>query len=217
MITNIDHQLGRIIGRLHMMNEWNNTWVIYTTDHGEHLGDYGGQVAKSSFLDVSARLPFIVRPPQEVGCSRGSVCDQLIGVADLLPSICGIGGAEVPGDVTGKSWLPMVSNTEIKNQDFFHGHINNTHMYLEPPFKYIYYAEDGAELVFNMDKDPQETTDLSKDKALTQGLRVKLIKHLEEEGHEHVKGGKLLSRGEKREDDRVYRSKDASGIRPAGW
>ena len=63
VITNLDFQLGRLFGAMMQQGVWEDTLVLYTTDHGEHLGDYG-DLAKSSFFEVSGNLPFIVRPPK---------------------------------------------------------------------------------------------------------------------------------------------------------
>ena len=61
MITNVDHQLGRLMGMMEQLGLWHNTLVIYTSDHGEMFGDHG-DAGKSSFYHGSSDIPFIIRP-----------------------------------------------------------------------------------------------------------------------------------------------------------
>ncbi len=102
MITNVDHQIGRLMGALMKHGLWDNTLIVYTTDHGEHLGDYGTYF-KGTMLESAARIPLIIRCPTSMKPRRGGgSCDSLVELADLLPTFCDIAGVKTPDDVTGK-------------------------------------------------------------------------------------------------------------------
>ncbi len=185
MITNIDHQIGRLIGTLQREGMLDDTLIIYTTDHGELLGDFNS-FFKSNFFEGGARIPFIVRCPRWYKDQKGIRSDALIELADLLPTICEMGGAEIPDDIDGSSLCAVLRGDEEKVRDVMHGQIGTEHMYYDGHYKYIYFADDGRELIFDMLNDSQELCDLSSDKELSARLRSAFAQHLQEEGNEHI-------------------------------
>ena len=196
MITQIDHQLGRLFGALTRHGLWDNTIVIFTTDHGEHLFDYG-TCFKGTFLEPSARLPFIARFPKNMKTNRGNSSDALIELADLLPTFCEIADIDTPEDITGKSIMPLVYGNKNSVHDFIHGQIENSHMFHNEQYKYLYFADDGAELLFDKSSDKMDEFNLAGDETLIEPLRKAFIKHLESENHKHIKSGKLLNLNKK--------------------
>jgi arylsulfatase A-like enzyme len=202
MVTNIDHQIGRLIGALVRAGIWQDTVFIYTSDHGELLGDFG-TFFKSNFLEGGARVPFVVRFPEWMRVARNVHHDGLIGWQDILPTICELTGARVPDDVTGASLLPLMRG-EAQVRDRFHGNINGQHLWHDGRYKYLYCVQDGSELVFDKQTDPEERHDLSDDIELTGRLRREFVSHLQEEGHEHVDAtGALSNEGQRWEPDQT--------------
>lgn len=215
MITNLDHQLGRLFGTMMREGVWENTWIVYTSDHGEHLGDYG-DIHKATFLAPSARTPFILRPPADSGHTPGRETDALIQQADLLPTFCEMVGATPPDDVDGRSILPAVEDENARIHDFVHGHIDEQHMIHDGRFKYIYFTEDGAELLFDTRSDPFDETDLSRtEPGRRKALREKLVARLAEVGHPHLENGDLLNRGRTRRPVAELRATNVDGLPPA--
>lgn len=190
-ITNLDHQLGRLIGALQYQELWSNTLVVYLSDHGEMLGDFGA-TSKSNFLDPAARIPLIVRPPDDWECARGSVYRGVVGGDDLLPTLCTAAGAAIPKDVTGVNLLPVCRDLHTPVHEFLHGQIEMQHMLHDGRWKYLYDAQDGGELLFDLETDPLER-DPVKDVALIARYRARLVEHLTANGHEHAAQGKLLA------------------------
>ncbi len=209
-ITNIDHQLGRLFGALEWNGIWENSLVVYTSDHGEMLGDFGGS-AKSCFLDAAARVPLMVRAPTSAGVGPGALISTTVGMDDLLPTLCDYAEATPPEDVTGQSWRPLLEGREGYRREFFHGHIDDSHLYYDGRYKYLYFCQDGAELVFDMDSPEGETRDLSSDKELVARLRSALEKHLRDENHPHCESGRLLNRNVARPSDRELRARNVTG------
>ena len=169
-ITNLDHQIGRLLGQLAAGGQLRNTTIVYASDHGEMLGDCG-DMAKSSFIDASARVPLIVRPAADAAVEPGRTIDALVCLDDLLPTLCGIAGARVPDDITGKSWQPLLRGETGSLHDFQHGQIENSHMFHDGRLKYLYFVEDGSELLFDTVADPCDETDLSGDESLCGPIR----------------------------------------------
>ncbi len=92
-ITLIDGEIGRIMAALEKKGEFDNTWVIFTSDHGEMLGDHGF-MGKMVFYEPSVRVPLVMRPPKGMS---GRVERGLIEQVDLATTMTAIAGAaEVP-------------------------------------------------------------------------------------------------------------------------
>ena len=214
-VTNIDHQLGRLIGLLIAKGLWDNTIVVFTTDHGEHLFDYG-TCFKTTFLDSSGRLPFLVRFPENMKTMRGVTSDALIELADLLPTFCDIAGADTPEDVTGKSLMPVIMGEKDSIRDSMHGQIRNSHMFIDGNYKYLYFVDDGVELLFDKSSDPMDEFNLAGDEDLLKPIRERFIKHLEEEKNAHLENGKLLNLNKTIGEDEKYSVVSWKGLSSIG-
>ncbi len=157
MITNLDHQLGRILGKLVAQDLLDKTLIVYTTDHGEMLGDHG-MTSKMTFLQPSANIPMIIRAPRGVQPEPGGINNSLVELADLLPTFCAAAGIEAPTDVTGQNLLPIINGSAAKVREDLHGQISWSHMFHTGDLKYLYFANDGGELLFDPVKDLLSTS-----------------------------------------------------------
>jgi arylsulfatase A-like enzyme len=216
MITHLDFQLGRLLGKLQHQGLLDNTFIIYVSDHGEKLGDFG-DLSKSAFYENTAQIPFIIRWPSWFQAEAGNTSYALVELADLLPTICEIAGARTPKDVTGKSLLSIVKGEAEKVRDELHGHINDSHMFHDGTYKYLYFAEDGRELVFDVTKDRKDEHDLSAKQSLLAEMRGKFMQHLTSEGHPHLSDGKLLNRQLQRPSVRELRAKNSQAWKVSQW
>lgn len=229
MVTFMDHQLGRLIGTMQYQGDWDNTLVIYTSDHGEFLGDHGTG-KKNSFCECSARVPFIVRFPKtwrdrpEIRELLGTRSDALVELSDLLPTLCDLAGAELPPDLDGQSLMPLLGGRGSFDRDFLHGHIDDSHMYKDGDYKYLYFADDGSEQLFRADdKDDRAPVaqrgawGVKGDEGLLNWYREKLTAHLREEGHEHVTEGGLLNRNRPLPSEREALAATQIGHGALGW
>ena len=208
MVTNLDHQIGRVIAQLQMLKLWENTLVIYTSDHGEMLGDCGA-FGKRSFLEASAKVPMIVRPPVSWGVEPGRVCSDLVEWADVLPTLCEAVGAEVPESVTGRSMLPSVRG-EAREAHLLHGQLDERHMLHDGRFKYLWSAADGRELCFDSRNDPHDEHPL--DGEPLERMRGLFKEQLAAEGHEHLTGGELVNEDRPRPSLAELRARDSAGL-----
>lgn len=105
MIENIDRHLGLFLDRLEAEGDLDNTIVIYTSDHGEMLGDHGIW-GKQIALDPSIRIPLVIAGPAVA--SPGTSSDALVSLEDLAATILELSGTEVPGAMTAQSLLPLL-------------------------------------------------------------------------------------------------------------
>ena len=100
----IDRSIGKIVDALERTGRLENTWVIYTSDHGEMMGEHR-MIKKMVFFDQAVKVPLIIRPP--AGTKAGQV-DDLIQHMDISATIRDIAGADLPTS-EGRSLLPAVT------------------------------------------------------------------------------------------------------------
>ncbi|MCG7408521.1 arylsulfatase [Paenibacillus sp. ACRRX] len=103
LITHIDHQIGRFLQVLNEYGELNNTIIMFTSDHGELLGDHH-LFRKSMPYEGSTRVPFIVNDPGGwLGLKQGAVLSEVIEMRDIMPSLLEAASVPIPSSVDGQS------------------------------------------------------------------------------------------------------------------
>jgi len=104
MLAEVDDQIARVLDWLEASGEANRTVVIFTSDHGENLGDHY-MLHKLGWFDQSYHVPFIVRGP---GVSAGRTVDAFTEHVDVLPTICELLGTETPLQCDGRALTPWL-------------------------------------------------------------------------------------------------------------
>jgi arylsulfatase A-like enzyme len=142
-----------------------NTWVIYTADHGEMMGDHK-MMYKNVFYRGSVRVPNIVRPP---GGMKGKTVNGLAESIDLTATMLDLAGAHMP-ECEGRSLLPAIKG-EGKLRDVVHselaGHQNKGNFFVmaaNERYRYTYDKENklACEL-YDLEKDHDEMHNLVED------------------------------------------------------
>ena len=106
MISEVDHQLGRLWAELRERGMWDDTLIIVTADHGEQLGDHG-LIQKVGYFEQSYHILGIVRDPQQPQ-AHGTVVDEFTENIDVFPTICDAIGAPVPAQCDGLPLTPFL-------------------------------------------------------------------------------------------------------------
>jgi arylsulfatase A-like enzyme len=88
-ISAIDVQLGRIIAALKKQNLWNNTLIVFTSDHGDHMGEFA-QLGKGTMLESSVRIPFFIKSPGEPTKRRDYA--EVVNAVDIYPTLLDYAG-----------------------------------------------------------------------------------------------------------------------------
>ncbi len=103
-IENIDRQVGRVIKKLEEMGEWENTYVVYTSDHGIAVGKHG-LMGKQNLYEHTWRVPFVVAGP---GIKAGTRASGYIYLLDVLRTFCDLAEIEPPKSVEGRSFKSVL-------------------------------------------------------------------------------------------------------------
>ena len=109
MVSEVDHQLGRVIEHLRATGSLDDTLVVVTADHGEELGDHGF-VQKLGFFEESYRIPCIIRAPGRAG-PVGQVVREFSEAVDVLPTVAELLDQEIPLQCDGRSLVPFLDGT----------------------------------------------------------------------------------------------------------
>tara|TARA_R110002096_G_scaffold16106_12_gene55034 strand:+ start:3914 stop:5338 length:1425 start_codon:yes stop_codon:yes gene_type:complete len=158
----MDAQVGKVMEALAKSGMEDETIVIFTSDHGYHLGEHDFW-AKVSLRDESAGVPLIISVPGK----KPAVCDSLVELLDLYPTLASLCGLEVPDRLQGKDISRMLDDPgfEVRDAAFSVAPSRKGFLLREKDWAYIQYKEDGsggAEL-FDMRKDPKQFTNLVDD------------------------------------------------------
>ncbi|MCG1037428.1 sulfatase-like hydrolase/transferase [Polaribacter sargassicola] len=114
---NIDIQLGKVLDKLEAMGELDNTYIIYTSDHGMSIGRHG-LMGKQNLYEHTWRVPFIIKGP---GITSGKRVNGNIYLLDVLPTLCDLAGIEIPETVEGKSFVPVINGEKEEIRDVMYG------------------------------------------------------------------------------------------------
>ena len=152
-VTHIDYQLGRLFGELMSRGLYENTVIVITSDHGEHLGDHG-LFAKSTFLESSARVPIIMRLPREHGIYNQHV-DKPALTADIAPTLLELAGLQPDVAMDGISLLRLPEDRVL------YGETRDSVFATDGCLKYIYYFAGGLEQLFDVGGDPDDRHNLA--------------------------------------------------------
>ena len=179
LIKQVDDHLGRILDKLKSMDLLDSTLIIFTSDHGDYLGDHWlGE--KDLFHEPSVRIPMIVYDPDtRANNSRGSLNEEFVESVDILPTIVEFAGGQVcKQKVEGNSLLSFTRGIDTQDQireytlsqiDYsdrgprvslnIHPYDCRAHMIRNKEWKYILHEKFRPQL-YNMQNDPEEFIDL---------------------------------------------------------
>lgn len=107
-LQSVDDMVEEVVGTLRAAGHLNNTYITYSGDHGQHLGEFGMGFDKRQLYETDIRVPLLVRGP---GIEAGQAVSQLASHVDLAVTFLDMMGAERPEQMDGTSWLPVVKGT----------------------------------------------------------------------------------------------------------
>jgi arylsulfatase A-like enzyme len=164
MVTCIDFHVGKIINELKRLGIYDNTMIIYVSDHGEMLGEKG-LMGKCVFYEPVTRVPMWIRPPAGSVFKKGNF-DGLTEAMDIAPTILDYAGIEIPGKMTAKSLRPVIQDRANTGHNMiFSEYVDNNKNEMSKcvrtsEYKYIRFFKSGKEELYNITRDPLEQNNL---------------------------------------------------------
>jgi arylsulfatase A-like enzyme len=185
LIKQLDDQIGRLMTFVEEQGLAEDTMIVFTSDHGDYLGDHW-MGEKELFHDASARIPLIVVDPRpEADATRGQKSSTLVEAIDVVPTILDyFGGASVPHIIEGRSLqsilhgeVDKVREIAVSEYDYSMRDVRKRlgvtvkdaklTMLFDGRWKYIF-AEGFRPMLFDLEADPDELTDLGANPALAE-------------------------------------------------
>lgn len=159
-VSFIDFQVGRMLAALEASGQLDRTLILFTADHGDHLGDYGC-FGKRSFHDTCARVPLLARLPGRF--AAGGRCDAPASLVDVGPTI--LSGAQAASDAfrTDGVDLAALAAGSLSRDAVFSQHNRGAdaqYVRISSRYKLAYSAPDQREFFFDRAGDPGETRNL---------------------------------------------------------
>lgn len=181
LIKQIDDQLGHLFAFLEERGLFDNTMIVFTSDHGDYLGDHWlGE--KYMFHDQSVKVPMIVYDPSgKADATRGTTSDALVEMIDLAPTFVDFfGGKAKPHVLEGRSLLPLLHGRTdaswrshaISEYDYSADMarlelglpVTDTRLYMITDGRYkLVHGEGIAPMLYDLVSDPLEFVDLGTD------------------------------------------------------
>ncbi len=181
-VSYMDAQVGKVLQVLKDEGLEDNTIVIFTSDHGFHLGEHSFWM-KVSLHEESVRVPLIIKVPGK----KPAVCNSFVELLDLYPTISGLAGIKTSKHLQGKSLVKTIDHPDHKVRDmaFTVSQGGRSFLLRTDKWAYIQYDEDagsGIEL-YDMQKDPKQFYNLAEKpeyKAVVTEFQKKLKQKLTE-------------------------------------
>jgi len=201
-ISHLDFQIGRLLYWLGRRNWLEETYIIFTSDHGELLGDHN-LFRKTTPHEGSAKVPFIVRPPSSVKGPRNIQRDEPITHMDVMPTLLEAAEQEIPRSVEGASLQPLIRGKDVPWREFIHGEHSRCpqawQFVTNGKEKYIWETISGKEQFFDLTEDPDEEHNRVEDPQYQQRVqlwRSRLIEVLAQRPEDGLSDGERLIAGE---------------------
>jgi arylsulfatase A-like enzyme len=164
-VSFIDTLLGELLAELENTGKADNTIVVLWGDHGFHLGDHG-MWGKHTTMEQANRVPLMIRVPGE----QGGHAKTLVELLDLFPTLAELAGLEVPGNLQGKSLVPVIEDRQTDLGDVAismyrrkgaYGYSMRTQRY-----RYTEWVNPDGKVVYrdlyDMQEDPGETVNIGR-------------------------------------------------------
>jgi len=225
MISQIDRYVADIHRCLSELAVLENTIIVYTADHGEMAGDHG-RFGKTCFFEGSARVPLLLAGP---GIRSGQASDALVELVDLGRTLCDLCGVEPHALEQGRSFRPVLTGESRSHRDTVYAEMGCDRMLRDGRYK-LMWGDPGSDTrklgrlhldkpvtvppspcrLYDLQEDPHELNDLSRDPAsgpLLQAMLGKLLARI----NENTQTQPFKSRGEYRPLRRRPRDRSEAG------
>ena len=159
-ITFADAQVGLILDALDEAGLAENTIVLFTSDHGYHMGEHG-HYQKTTLFENAAHVPLIIAGPGVT--AQGASSSAIVEMVDFYPTLADLCGLTPPDSISGISQAPVLKDPTLSPRDSALTQYATGYSIRTPRYRYTHWGEDGvdgAEL-YDHESDPEELVNLA--------------------------------------------------------
>lgn len=166
IITHMDDQIGRIVSHLKETGQDKNTYILFSADHGLSVGNHG-LVGKQNMYDHSMRVPCILVGPD---IPENEKRDMQIYLQDLMATSLDLAQVKKPEYIEFNSLLPLINKEQQVSSysEIYGAYIDFQRMIRTDKYKLIIYPKARKILLFDVENDPNEITNLAENKNYTE-------------------------------------------------
>ena len=159
-ITFADAQLGRILSTLQSTGLDKNTIVVFTSDHGYHMGEHG-HYQKTTLFENATRIPLIITGPSVKQLNKSA--EGLVEMVDIYPTLTELAGLKTPKFVAGKSLVPILNDATASIRESALTQFQNGYSIRTSRYRYTHWGADGeaGNELYDHSNDPEELVNLS--------------------------------------------------------
>lgn len=171
-ISQIDHHVGRMVDTLERQGLYDNTLIVYTSDHGDYMGFHHMILKGNHMYDPLVRVPLVIKYPRQ-SCA-GQVSDTLVSNVDVAPTLLSCAGIEAPRSMHGLDLSRPGADRDLVFAEAPHA---RQYMVRSRTHKLLLCHDDTASVLFGLSQDPLELhnlIDVPEQRATTEYLRSRL-------------------------------------------
>ena len=167
LVAELDDLVGEVIKALKEKGLYDDTIIVFTSDHGEFLGDHGRIQKGMPGHDCITHVPFIIKYAKEI--KPGTVIDSLTEAVDFVPTVLDFCGVQTPRYVQGKSMRKLLRGETQEHKQNVLTEFFDPYGFRQATIRtdrYKYYSNNrGEEILFDLEKDPNELTNCVSDES----------------------------------------------------
>ena len=152
----VDKLIGDVLAELERLDLAKNTIVVLWGDHGWHLGEHNFW-GKHNTMHLSLRVPLVIKVPGRKPASTRALVES----SDIFPTLCALAGIKVPETVQGRAFTRIFDQPGIVFRESAYSRFVLGDAIVTENFSYTRYADDGAEMLYDLRSDPHENSNVS--------------------------------------------------------
>ncbi|MEM7131643.1 MAG: sulfatase-like hydrolase/transferase [Chloroflexota bacterium] len=189
MVTEVDYYVGQILDRLEETGLAEDTIVVFTSDHGEWLGEHLRYGKGYPGHDCVSRVPLLVRMPKKMkGAASGIRCEELVEGVDVIPTLLECAGIQIPPHLQGRSLYPILMPIKGREQEESSKlapkpalmEFTGWKMLRSTKYRYVVH-DDGREFLYDLEQPMGEYHDVASNNSYSEALndmRYQLIQRV---------------------------------------
>lgn len=172
-----DHWLGWFFDRVKDMGLWDDTMIVFSTDHGEPFNEHGFiKKAEPGLYEELAHIPLLIKHPQ--GWGAGQQFDAMVETTEMFPTVLDAFGVPIPKRIHGQSLLPMMRGETKKIREYaYMGYFKQSWRITDEEWSFHLSLMGKPSELYNLKRDPGEQINLAdKEPVKAQEMELELRK-----------------------------------------